>query len=169
MAGRGSPYDGTDGRNLGYAVEKGWAALRFLYGRVGMTLARKAAVFTPSASVSITDQNLTDPEVPATMRYALWANGYAYGIYTFSTPLLEQWVTPTTAASDYEVLATITSGTLSSGTTGVWLALTSDRTWTVYKATAPSKVCIFRVDIRRIGTVTILDSATISITASPTV
>lgn len=39
------------------------------------------------------------------------------------------WLTPTTGSTSYYVRATPTSGTFSSGTTGTWLALTSNRTW----------------------------------------
>ena len=42
------------------------------------------------------------------------------------------WVDPKAAApGTYEVRATLNSGTLTSGTTGSWLALTSNRSWTL--------------------------------------
>lgn len=49
-----------------------------------------------------------------------------------STPAdVGDWVTPKAfAPGAYECRATLNSGTLSSGTTGSWLALTSTRTWT---------------------------------------
>ena len=41
------------------------------------------------------------------------------------------WISPKAfAPGAYECRATLNSGTLSSGTTGSWLALTSTRTWT---------------------------------------
>jgi hypothetical protein len=49
---------------------------------------------------------------------------------------LGSWVTPAGAApGDYELFATLNSGTLFSGTTGSWLALTSDRDYTVERPT----------------------------------
>lgn len=42
------------------------------------------------------------------------------------------WITPTTGSTSYYVRATLNSGSLASGTTGVWEALTSNRVWTVY-------------------------------------
>ena len=42
------------------------------------------------------------------------------------------WISPKASApSDYEVQATLNAGTLTSGTTGSWLALTSNRSWTL--------------------------------------
>lgn len=42
------------------------------------------------------------------------------------------WIDPRASApSDYEVRATLNFGTLSSGTTGSWLALSTSRSWTL--------------------------------------
>ena len=43
------------------------------------------------------------------------------------------WILPATAAiaAQWEVRATVTAGSLSAGTTGTWLALSSSRSWTV--------------------------------------
>ena len=42
------------------------------------------------------------------------------------------WVTPTTSADNWEVRATVISGSTPTGASvGSWLALTSDRTWTI--------------------------------------
>jgi hypothetical protein len=48
------------------------------------------------------------------------------------------WLTPTTGSTTYYVRATLTSGTFSSGTTGTWLALTSNRSWvTLFTSNSP--------------------------------
>jgi hypothetical protein len=48
------------------------------------------------------------------------------------------WITPTTGSTTYYVRATLTSGTFSSGTTGTWLALTSNRSWvTLFTSNSP--------------------------------
>jgi hypothetical protein len=48
------------------------------------------------------------------------------------------WLTPTTGSTTYYVRATLLSGTFTSGTTGTWLALTSNRTWyTAYTSDSP--------------------------------
>lgn len=48
-----------------------------------------------------------------------------------SPPAAQDWYTPTTVGigSSYWVVATLNSGSLSSGTTGSTLALSSNRTW----------------------------------------
>lgn len=48
------------------------------------------------------------------------------------------WITPTTGSTTYYVRATLTSGTFTSGTTGTWLALSSNRSWnTAYTSDTP--------------------------------
>lgn len=75
------------------------------------------------------------------------------------------WITPKTAApSDYEVRATIVSGTLSSGTAGSWLALTSNHTWTKSMPIAGSSECVLTIEIRK-GAGSVLSTATITLTA----
>lgn len=55
------------------------------------------------------------------------------GIHTFSDGAgSENWVTPanTTVAAYYEVRVDVTAGSFTSGTTGTWLACSSNRSWT---------------------------------------
>jgi hypothetical protein len=49
------------------------------------------------------------------------------------------WITPTTGSTTYYVRATLDSGTFNSGTTGSWLALTSNRSWVVRVFTLSSR------------------------------
>ena len=60
------------------------------------------------------------------------SNG-ALDVSTFNSGVLASynWLTPTATASTHFVRLTPTSGTFSGATTGVWLALTSDRAWAV--------------------------------------
>lgn len=120
------------------------------------------------AKITLTDQtytNATGGGLPATVGFTLSADGHAYDQ---SLVLLEEWCSPTALAGDYEVFATLTSGALSTGTTGSWLALTADRTWTKTVASPSTGTAAFTVEIRRIGTTTVLDTATINITADAT-
>lgn len=128
---------------------------------------------TPNESstvISVTNQSVTDISgglLSASVGYQINADA---GVYTKvgiagSYALVETWCTPTTDASNFEVLATVTTGSLSSGTAGSWLALSSTRSWTRDASAGNSELCVFTVDIRRIGTGTILDSATITLTA----
>jgi hypothetical protein len=101
----------------------------------------------------------------ATAAYRLNSNGQVESLVNGSPTTLEQWCTPTSAAGNYEARVTVTSGALSSGTTGTWLALSTSRTWSVTQSGAGSSFCSFTVEIRRTGTTTVLDSALIDLVA----
>lgn len=76
------------------------------------------------------------------------------------------WIDPkANAPSDYEVRATLNSGTLTSGTTGSWLALTSNRSWTLTRVTvgAANQVQL-TIEIRK-GSGAALASATVTLDA----
>jgi hypothetical protein len=124
-----------------------------------------------SVVISITNQNIadatTDPIIPRA-RYRLSSNGKVYEVTTSGGSVeLETWCTPTAQASNYEVLATIVSGSLTSGTTGSWLALSTTRDWYLEEYLIENTaVCQFTVQIRRIGTTTVLDTATIDLSAT---
>lgn len=83
-----------------------------------------------------------------------------------------QWLDPKDAleADRYECLATVTSGSLTSGTAGSWLALTSARRWTKVRTNdaAGTDSCAFTLAIRQIGTANNLASATITLDAEVT-
>lgn len=74
------------------------------------------------------------------------------------------WVTPTSQASNYEVRASLNFG-FATGTFDTWLALSSTREWSASAAIGSSELAEIVLDIRRIGTSTILDSATITLSA----
>lgn len=123
---------------------------------------------TGLATVSITNQNLinvTFSPTNSTQTYRLNSNGKVYDVKNGTASLIEDWVTPNSAASNYECFVTVTSGTLSSGTSGSWLSLGTTRDWSVTQTAIGVKTCVFTVDIRKISTTTVLDSATITIEA----
>jgi len=124
-----------------------------------------------AVTISISNQNLAEVTyVPFTaeVRYRLNSNGKVYEVTTAGGAVeLEQWCTPTSEAANYEAFATIVTGSLTSGPVGSWVALSSTRDW-VLECTTPegSFTCQFTVQIRRIGTATVLDTATINLTAT---
>ena len=74
-------------------------------------------------------------------------------------------------AANYEVLVTETVGAMTSGPVGAWTNLGTDREWVVTRtgATGPgSTSCTATFQIRKVGTTTVLDSATITLTATVT-
>lgn len=83
------------------------------------------------------------------------------------TTSLGSWVVPTTSASKYEAMATVTSGTLTTGTTGSFISCAASPTWTRAATTTVGSPfeAIITVDIRLIGTTTVLTTASITLTA----
>lgn len=121
--------------------------------------------------VLISDANLTDLTTDPTscsVSYQLTSAGVANAITTSSgTGAIENWVTPTGAAgANYEARVTVNSGTLTSGTTGTWTALSSTQTWNVTRSTVGTKACNITVEIRLTSSGTVLDSATIDLSAN---
>jgi hypothetical protein len=79
------------------------------------------------------------------------------------------WIVPKASApSDYEVRATLVSGTLSTGTTGSWLALSSNRTWTLQQVVVGTATQVtLTIEIRK-GSGVALASATVTLDAQRT-
>lgn len=76
------------------------------------------------------------------------------------------------AASDFEIRATVNSGDTPTGASvATWLALSTERTWTVSASTASpagsdSASCELLIEIRDASTETVFDSCTVSLSAS---
>lgn len=75
------------------------------------------------------------------------------------------WLTGSTNGSAYEVFATLTSGTLSTGTTGSWLSLSTNRTWS-RASTGGLQSATLTIQIRDVATLTVQATATISLSAT---
>ena len=102
-----------------------------------------------------------------TATYTLESDGDVVSDSTIFGPVDEgDWITPkANAPSDYEVQATLNAGTLTSGTTGSWLALTSNRSWTLTQATVGAATQVdLTIEIRK-GSGATLASATITLDA----
>lgn len=106
-----------------------------------------------------------------TATYTLESDG---DVVTATTPLgssdIGDWIDPkANAPSDYEVRATLNSGTLSSGTTGSWLALTSNRSWSVaqFVNSGSSNAADLTIEIRK-GSGATLASANVTLEAERT-
>lgn len=81
------------------------------------------------------------------------------------TTVQGSWVTPTSSAANYEVLATLTSGTVTGSATGSWLALNTTRSWSVLQGIIGTNSASLALSIRRIGTTTVLASTAITLEA----
>jgi hypothetical protein len=71
--------------------------------------------------------------------------------WTFDTP------------GDYECNATVTSGSLSSGTTGTWLSLGTTRSWTRGAASGTTQLVSLDITLRRIADGEVINTASINI------
>jgi hypothetical protein len=124
---------------------------------------------TTAETVSISDTSVTATRVgsgTAVAGYVLASSGDINRLNNANTTDIGDWITPKSAASGYECKATVSLGSLSSGSTGSWLALTSDRSWTCNQSTPGTKSATIVVEIRKTGTTTVLDSATITLEAN---
>lgn len=124
-----------------------------------------------SGLVSISDHSafrVTVTPSPATAAYKLDNDGIAYykGPATSYTAISGTWLL-SGAVADYEARATIVSGTLTSGTTGSWLSLATDREW-VRTSLSGYAQCVLTVEIRNATTLEVLDAATITLTSEAT-
>ena len=114
----------------------------------------------------------TDP-ADSEAGFRLGTDGKIYRRLTFGGAYNEivsaEWLDPKDAAlaDQYEALATVTAGTLTTGTSGSWIALTSDRDWTKTQTSVGTSTVTFTLDIRQAPGGPTLASA--SITLTPTV
>ncbi len=118
--------------------------------------------------IAITDQTVsaTKPVGTSTAGYRLNTSGIAEKLENLSYTTLETWLVLGAAAS-YEARATLNSGTLTSGTTGSWLALSSSREWTVDDSVSDASPveATITVEIRNAATLVVVDSAVIDLSA----
>ena len=75
------------------------------------------------------------------------------------------WITPKINMAAYQCRATLNSGTTPVGTLNTWLALTSNRSWSLTRSTVGSVTCNLTVEIRRASDGVVLDSCTVILTA----
>lgn len=124
------------------------------------------------AVITISNQTISDTDFTAAYAYYFVTSGgqiqSSKEVGGINPTTLEQWCTPTTQAANYEVRATVTSGALSGGSgTGTWLAISGGtRNWFVDNtASGTINDAVLTIEIRRTGTTTVLDSATITLQA----
>src|SRR5690349_4639740 len=119
----------------------------------------------PVATITLTNQLVADivndpDDAEATLQ--LGTDGKVYQITSGGALELYDWCVPNDNAALYEVFAQLLGGALdgSSSDTGVWLALNSDRTWTVTADDADEvNSASLTLAIRAIGTTNILVQA----------
>ena len=124
-----------------------------------------------ATSASITNQTatteVTDP-ADATAGYKLQSSGQAQKTNLGGTyeDITGEWETSGLPGSLYECRATVTAGSLTTGSTGSWDSLGSDNTWTKDQTVVGNSTCTFTLEIRDAATGTVLDTASITLDAT---
>lgn len=116
--------------------------------------------------VSNVTDSVIDP-LDATAGIQLENDGDTVEIRQAGNTLIGYWVVPRSAAgAAYEARVTVNVGTLSTGTSGSWLALDTTRSWTVAQTVIGTKTANITLEIRKASTGVVLATATIDITAT---
>lgn len=132
-------------------------------GALLMAASMPRAASSGAGSVSISFQNIIKVGTGATSVTASYTLDSDGKVYKNASAELETWLI-SGAAADFEARATLQNGsTPTSGTMDTWLALSSDRTWSLTAAAGVSDGCQFLIEIRRASDGVILDSASIQL------
>jgi hypothetical protein len=133
---------GTTGTN-GAVPSSGTISLNKFYGTTAAT------IFLQAESI----YDFTGGGRNATTGYRLLSTGAVQYLINTTWTTLYNWVSPTSAAGDYEVIVNNVSGSgLTTGTVGSYEALTTTRQWTLVGTIGNGELTTFEVTIRRVGT-----------------
>lgn len=134
---------------------------------IHMALLGTGASGTTPDVVNFSDQSIySGTSSPATAGYRVNSDGFDYENVQNVYSVLTQWVTPASAGGNYEVFATVTSGSLTTGTTGSWLATSTNPTWTRSNGSVGTTQAVtMTMQVRATGTTTVLDTWTVYIEA----
>lgn len=130
---------------------------------------------TPTISLTTTSISRSSEGTGATALYGVDADGTVIEntVDQTSTMFFENWISDAAAAGNYDVMATLASGTTPTGTLGSWLALSADHSWSISVSppgfTGGAHVsCVLTVKIRERASGTVKATATITMTATAT-
>lgn len=149
-AGGGLVPAGTTGTN-GAVPSSGTISISNFYG-------------TSNQYVAFDDTSAYDfvfSPMSALASYQISATGYVNATGVSSV----QWCFPTSATGNFEVYASLNSGSLTSGTLNSWVACSGSPVWYCNQGGFGIKTANLSFQARRIGTTTVLDTWTVDITA----
>lgn len=118
--------------------------------------------------ITLTDQAVSEdtPGAAALAQYSVNASGAVQETTIGGgTATLESWITPALGMSNYEVRATLNSGTLDSGTTATWLNCGTTRSWSCQRLSIGSQSANLTIEIRNATTLLVKDSCTVTLSA----
>ena len=123
-----------------------------------------ADIFPVNGATINVDDSVVNP-ADATASFTLANTGNYSSLGNIAAPS-GAWVNPGANAGLYEARATVNSGSVTSGTTGSWLALTADRTWTRTQTSVGSSSAGLGMEIRRASDGTVVASFTVNLSAN---
>ena len=97
--------------------------------------------------------------------YRINPSAFDYQSVNGTFTALSQWVTPSSASGDYEVFASLTSGSVSSGTIGSWVATSGNPLWVRSQPTVGTSIAVLAMQVRKVGTGTVLDTWSVTLEA----
>jgi hypothetical protein len=99
--------------------------------------------------------------------YALDPDGYVYTSAGSTVVYVqqEQWDNAPATTSNYQVRATLVSGTAPGGTLGSWTTVSARQAWTLVTTSGFLKTCVLTIEVRDIATSTVQATATVNLTA----
>lgn len=118
------------------------------------------------ANVNVNANSATPAHASAV--YSLESDGDVQRFINGAGTDLGDWIIPKFGMSSYECRMDTISGSLTSGTVGTWLALSSTRNWQNLTSAVEARLFTGTISIRRAGTSLVLASATIQVNATET-
>ena len=124
------------------------------------------ALYTPPVTISITDQFISRYSIGGATVSATYTVNNDGGVRNHNGTLLETWNSTPGTVGSYEVRAILSSGNTPSGSAlSTFLNCGGSQGWSLVASPGSSLTCVLSVSIRDATTLTVLDTATISLTA----
>lgn len=114
-----------------------------------------------TVSLSNTTVNRADGGSPA--EFYLQNDGNIMQRVGSSLTDIGDWINNASHVSEYEVRATVTSGSVGGSATGSWLSLASTQSWSRGAALSSIQTAVLLIEIRRASDATVVASATVTI------
>lgn len=160
------------GRSSTAQISMNESAVRSLAGVPSGAIKMSDFYGKSSATIFIQNESIFDftgGARQATTGYRLTSTGAVQYLINATWTTLYNWVSPTSAAGDYEVIVNNVSGSgLTTGTVGSYEALTTTRQWTLIATIGNGELTTFEVTIRKVGTSSTTGPVVIELNADAT-
>lgn len=125
------------------------------------------AGWSRGVTITLSNQTILDSRINATAQATITIDSSGT-VTDQNLTVLESWISVPAQVGNYDVRATLSSGSTPTGTMGTWLNCATDRTWYVVDTTANGSMVTstFLLEIRDTSSGLVQDSATITLTAS---